>query len=116
MTPRRKSNIYGYYMDDELVHVGTPSEIADKVECSKEYVYHLIKNSYSGKSVKLLRTVQNLYELYKPDGEVVFRGTGQECADYLYIAIESFWIVINSTRKGTRRGTHGGLLARLIGE
>ena len=108
-------NIYGYYVNGELLHTGTSAELGEKLGCSSRYITELCRHPISKHEVKLLYKQYHEFEVYDKNGTVLFQGTSKECADFMCVTMQGFWLAVIYTRQGKRTGRRGGLLARKKG-
>ena len=109
-------NIYGYYVNGELLNTGTSEELGEKLGCSSRYITELCRHPIIKHEVKILYKQYHEFEVFDKDGIVLFKGTSKECADYMFVTIEGFWNAVIHTRQGKRTGNKGGLFVRKTGK
>lgn len=113
MKGHRNKMILSYWENGKMLCKGTVEEIAKFTRKSANTIY-----SWNEKGFENLRkegVLRQIFEVYTKDGDVLFRGTSEECADMMCIERCSFRHIIGDMIKGKRTGANGAELVRKIG-
>lgn len=95
-------SIYAFYKNGELICEGTIAEICKSTGYSRASIYKWYEAPTLNRKVELLRKPVHQYEVYDDSG-VLFRGTKEECADAMCVAVNSLECAVFETRRGNRK-------------
>lgn len=104
-------DVYRYYEDGRLLSVGTIKQISKDMEIPEGKLYKL---KYRPQEDKRLEFHSNgeapIYKLKTKRGRVIFRGTLEECCDFMHMSPNTFTSIKYEQKIGKRNGKRGGYL------
>ena len=114
--PIRNETVYSFWKKREKICTGTVNELSEKLGISKGCLYQLNHKPTHLRRLEIEGTLVPMFELFTKEGEVVFKGSIYECADYMCVSDMSVLAGVRETLSGERTGRQGGLLVRRAGK
>ena len=115
-TPIRNETVYSYWEKRNKICEGTVKELSEKLGISRCSLYQLNYKPTSFRRLEIEGMIVPMFELYTKEGEVVFKGSIYECADYMCVSDSAVFAGVRETLNGERTGRYGALLVRRAGK